>query len=259
MTVRNEISPSEIHTARTNFPAGLIQPQQGFRFGLDSLLLACFASCRPGDRILDLGTGCGVVGLGLCLMYRNTSVRVLGLDVQTDMVRAAKENASNLGLEKMYRVRQGDVREHRSHPDISAESFDQVVCNPPYRHLHQGRQPQDPGKRRACFQESAELEDFMQTASYALTNKGRMVLVQLAENTPIILSSLQTRRLQPKEMRLVHPTRHAPAHLVLIRALKNARPGMRVLPPLMVDNVLEMGSFCPLLQKGACVASGSDG
>ncbi|MFO7801206.1 MAG: methyltransferase [Desulfovermiculus sp.] len=257
--MRKETSPSEIETARANFPAGLIQPQKGFRFGLDSLVLACFVSCRAGDRILDLGTGCGVVGLGLGLMHLNTSVQILGLEVQTEMVRAAQENAYNLGLDTMYRVRQGDVREHRTHPDIGAESFDQVVCNPPYRHLHQGRQPQDPGKRRACFQESAGLGDFVQTASYALTNKGRMVLVQLAENTSILLSSLQARRLEPKEMRLVHPSRHAPAHLVLVRALKNARPGLRVLPPLIVDNILEMGSFCPLLDKGAGGGSGSDG
>lgn len=258
-TVRNEMPSRDIYTARADFPTGLIQPREGFRFGLDSLVLACFASCRSGDRVLDLGTGCGVVGLGLCLMHLNTSVHVLGLDVQADMVRAAKENALNLGLEKMYRVRKGDVRQHRSHPEIGAESFDQVVCNPPYRPLHQGRKPQDPGKRRACFQESAGLGDFMQTASYALANKGRMVLVQLAENTSILLSSLQARRLEPKDMRLVHPSRHAPAHLVLVRALKNARPGLRVLPPLIVDNVLEMGSFCPLLEKGACGGSGSEG
>lgn len=237
----------DVHTARAAFPAGLIQPESGFRFGLDSLLLACFASCKPGDRVLDLGTGCGAVGLGLGLENMEKDLTVLGLDMQAEMVAAANRNAQRLGLMHMYSARQGDVREYRSHPDITSESFDVVLCNPPYRQENQGRQPRDRGRRRACFEEAADAEDFMRAAFYALKNKGRLNLVYLAERLAVLVRVLAECKLEPKHLRLVHRAQNYPANRVLLTAIKGSRPGLQVHPPLFLDNPEELAAFCPLL------------
>lgn len=240
----------DVHTARAAFPAGLIQPEAGYRFGLDSLLLACFASCKPGDRVLDLGTGCGTVGLGLGLENIDKDLTVLGLDIQADMVAAANHNAQRLGLVHMYSARQGDVREYRCIPDIRSESFDVVVCNPPYWRGNQGRQPKDWGRRRACFEESADAENFMQAAFYALKNKGRVNLVYLAERMAALLCVLAECRLEPKHLRLVHRAQKLPANRVLLTAIKGSRPGLLVHPPLYLDRSEELAAFCPLLRAG---------
>lgn len=240
----------DVHTARAAFPTGLIQPEAGYRFGLDSLLLACFASCKPGDRVLDLGTGCGAVGLGLGLENMEKDLTVLGLDVQADMVTAANHNAHRLGLGHMYSARLGDVREYRCNPDIKSESFDVVVCNPPYRRGNQGRQPKDWGRRRACFEESADVENFMQAAFYALKNKGRVNLVYLTERMAALLYVLAECKLEPKHLRLVHRSQNFPANLALLTAIKGSRPGLQVHPPLFLDRPEKLAAFCPLLRAG---------
>lgn len=240
---------NDVHTARAAFPTGLLQPGQGFRFGLDSLLLACFASCKPWNQVLDLGTGCGVVGLGLCLVHMEKNPGVLGLDIQAEMVDAARRNAHRLGLDHMYSARQGDVREYRSNPDIQPESFDLVVCNPPYRQGSQGRQPEDWGKRQACFEESAELRDFMRVAMYSLKNRGRVSLVYLAERMTFLFHVLAEAKLEPKHVRLVHCSPSDPANLVLMTAMKGSRPGLQVHAPLFLDRPKELASLCPLLHS----------
>jgi len=242
----------DVHTARAAFPNGLIQPERGFRFGLDSLLLACFASCRPGDRVLDLGTGCGAVGLGLCLKNMDKDLTVLGLDIQADMVSAATRNAQRLGLEGMYSAQQGDVCAHRINPDIQPESFDLVICNPPYRRGNQGRKPKDLGRRRACFEESTEIADFMRAAFYALKNRGRVNLVYLIERMATLFHVLAECKLEPKHLRLVHRAQNCPANLVLLTATKGSRPGLQVHPPLFLDCPQELSVFCPLLPAATC-------
>jgi tRNA1Val (adenine37-N6)-methyltransferase len=238
-----------IQAARSAFPAGLEQPKSGFRFGIDSLLLACFAPCRSGDRVLDLGTGCGVVGLGLCLAHEEKKPQVLGVEVQEELLCAAGRNAKRLGLEDRYSACTGNVCQYREIADVQAGGFDLIVCNPPYRPKHQGRHPQDPGRRQACFEHYAGVQDFLQAASYALANKGRLSLVYLAERLPFLLHQFQAYRLQAKEMRLVHSTAAAQAKLVLITARKNVRPGLAVHAPLFLDQDKDMAIFCPLWGK----------
>ena len=238
-----------IHTARAAFPTGLNQPENGFRFGLDSLLLACFAPCKPEDRVFDVGTGCGVVGLGLCLMNMDKHPQVLGVDSEPDMVQAAENNARKLGLEHMFQVQRLDVRDIRSCSDIRPESFDLAVCNPPYREMFQGRQPREGGRVRACFEYTTQLSDFLRTMAFGVKNKGRVGLVYWAERLSVMLSTLGKCQLEPKQVRLVHPSPAARANLVLIKAVKNGRPGLQVDPPLFLDRPDELTSFCPLLPK----------
>ncbi|MDZ7762628.1 MAG: methyltransferase domain-containing protein [Desulfovermiculus sp.] len=238
-----------VSTARADFPTGLIQPENGFRFGLDSLLLASSVPVKPDAKVLDVGTGCGVVGLGLCLVNMDKHPRVLGVDCEPDMLQAAEKNACKLGLEHMFQVRGLDVRNIRSCPDIQAGSFDLVVCNPPYRQVIQGRQPRDEGRRRACFEYTTELSDFLRAAAYGVKNRGRVGLVYWADRLSVVLSTLGQCQLEPKQVRMVHPSPTTPANLVLIKAVKKARPGLQVDPPLFLDHPDQVTSFCPLLPR----------
>jgi tRNA1Val (adenine37-N6)-methyltransferase len=133
--------------ARRNFPRGLSQPESGFRFSMDALLLAAFAGREQvRGRVLDLGTGCGVVGLGLALDHPDFFG--VGLDLSPEMLRHARVNVHRLGFDGRFAMLRADVRGPFG---LEPESMDLVLCNPPYR---------DPGRGRTCPDEARTMARF---------------------------------------------------------------------------------------------------
>jgi len=219
-----------VEQAREAFPRGLSQPGTGFRFSMDALLLAAFAGReRVRGRVLDLGTGCGVVGLGLALDHPDFFG--LGLDVNPDMLAHARENARRLGVGERFSFVRADVREPGG---LAPESADLVLCNPPYRAPSRGRVCPDDGKTLARFEAGAELGDFVRAAAFAVRNRKSCVFVHLAERVDELLALMLDVRLKPKELLFVHPRPGGPARLALVRALKNGGSGLDVLPPLVL-------------------------
>jgi tRNA1Val (adenine37-N6)-methyltransferase len=245
--------------ARQAFPRGLVQPESGFRFGTDALLLACFGAPLAGTRVLDLGTGCGPAGLGLLLARRDRDTRVIGLDKEPAMVEAATENARRLGLANQFSVRLLDVRTIREATQLPPEAFDLVLANPPYRHPDSGRRPEDQGRDAARFETDGGLAAFAAAASYALRNKGQLACVYLAERLGHALSVFSANNLEIKRILPVAPRPDAPAKQVLLLARKNGRPGLRLDTPLALyegtgpDTRLRDAAlrFCPFLACNA--------
>ena len=249
-------SPAE-GAARAAFPRGLSQPESGFRFSLDALLLAAFAGRgQVRGRVLDLGTGCGVVGLAMALDHPDFFG--LGLDVNPDMAVHAARNARTLGLEDRFAFVEGDVR---SPGCLKPESVDLVVCNPPYREPGTGRTCPDEGRTTARFEGGAGLEDFVRAASFAVRNRKPCVFIHLAERLDDLLALMRASGLRPKEALFIHPRSESPARLVLVRALKNGGPGLDVSAPLFLHEAKgsdtrltgQALSFCPRL---ACNVGG---
>lgn len=247
---------SGIQDNREYFPRGLVQPESGFRFSTDSLLLAKFAlpGVKKNSRGLELGSGCGVVGLGLLL--DSDEVSVTGLELDPDMAAASGQNAALLGLEHIFSARQGDVAGIRN--IFQPESFDFVLCNPPYRLPGTGRTCPDQAKTRARFEtgEGAGLEEFVRAASFALKNRGKAFFVHLAEASPRLLNLLSAHRLEPKRIMFVHGRADKRACNSLVMAQKNAKPGTIVDPPLIMyeqGQALTMRAleFCPWLKCNA--------
>lgn len=245
--------------ARTLFPRGLIQPQDGFRFGSDALLLASFAATVPGRRVLDLGTGCGPAGLGLLLARDDAETSVLGLDIAPDMAQAAQANAARLGLAERFAARCQDVRAIRADADTAAESFDLVLANPPYRDPASGRRADQPARDAARFETDGGLPAFADAAAYALVNGGRLALVHLAERLGHIFACLAARNLEIKRILPVAARADVPARQALILARKNGNPGLRLDAPLVLYEGLGEASrltaaarrFCPFLACNA--------
>lgn len=220
----------EVSLARAVFPRGLSQPDTGFRFSVDALLLAAFAGNRAvRGRVLDLGAGCGVVGLAVALNHPD--FMLLSLDRNPDMLRHVHRNASRLGLGGRCLQLRADVTEPGG---LRPEVADVVVCNPPYRDPGSGRINPDEGRAGARFEQRGGLEDFVRAAAWSVRNRGTCVFVQLAERLDDLLGLLLTHRLRPKELLCIHPRPDQPARLVLVRAIKNGGSGLGVLPPLFL-------------------------
>ena len=208
----------------------LAQPARGYRYSLDPFLLAGFCRPRPGERILDLGAGVGVIGL--LLARRHPTVRVVGIELQPELARHAAENARASGLAARVHVVRADLRE--APRLLPPEHFHRVVANPPFRKSGSGAAPPDQGRAGARQETTFGIVDLARVSSAMLRFGGALDVVHLAERLPELFAALAATGLEPKVLRLVAPFPGVAPRLCLVTAVKGGRPGLRVLPELAV-------------------------
>jgi tRNA1Val (adenine37-N6)-methyltransferase len=212
----------------------LRQHRLGYRFSIDAVLLAHFVQCSRGMSVLDLGTGCGVILLIQLYRYGSSLDRTVGIEVQPELAQRARENLLVNGFEERGSIIEGDFRQCSSL--TPPESFDLVVCNPPFFTLGSGRASSSVQARLARHQVLAGLEDVLAAAAYAVHNRGVVAIIYPAEKIgeAIILGKKQ--RLQIKRLRFVYsyPEKNEKARLVLIEYCKNGGEGSEVASPLYV-------------------------
>lgn len=208
----------------------LYQSRGGYRFSLDAILLAYFATLRDGDKVADLGTGNGVIPL--MLAYLHPSLSITGVEIQEAMVERAKRNVN---LNRLA------TRVSAVHADISSiaqkfgpESFTAVVCNPPYRRATSGRISPNAEKKVARHEIRGALEDFLKAGAYLLPIKGRMAVVYPAARAIDLLMAMRKAGVEPKRLRAVHSYAAAEASLVLVEGVKGGKSEVKVHSPLVV-------------------------
>lgn len=208
----------------------LLQAERGDRFSLDSLLLA--ASVRPtsADRVVDLGSGNGVISFALA--HRSPPKQLLGLELQTQLIDRARRSAALNEFACPVTFEQGDVR--RREGPVRPHSADLVVMNPPYFPANDGRLNPDDEKAAARHELNGTLGDFIAAAAYLLDHKGRLALVYPARRVEPLFAALAATRLRLAWLRFVHPRPETPATHVLAAARKGGGAPVEVLTPLTV-------------------------
>jgi tRNA1Val (adenine37-N6)-methyltransferase len=211
----------------------VVQPRAGYRFSIDSILLGRFARARSRDRVLDLGAGCGVVGLMIAALSR--PCEVVALEIQPELARLAERNATLNGpvIARIMRSIQGDLRARRT-VGLMPASFDLIVANPPYRAWGRGRESPHQGRRVARGGSGATLPEFVAAAQRYAAHRGRVAIVFEAARSAELIACLVAHALEPKRIRFVHPTRAAPAASVLIEARKGGGIEATIEPPLIL-------------------------
>jgi tRNA1Val (adenine37-N6)-methyltransferase len=208
----------------------LYQKRGGYRFSLDSILLADFATIRTGNKVIDLGTGNGVIPL--ILAYRYPSISVTGVEIQRQMADRAARNVRLNGYEDRIAIACMDISSAAEH--FKPESFDSVVCNPPYRRASSGRLSPSSEKQIARHELKARIDDFVNAAAFSLKNKGFFACLQVEDRTVDLLTAMRSAGIEPKRLRVVHPFADAEASMILVEAVKGGRGGLEILPPLVV-------------------------
>jgi len=222
----------------------ILQPEEGYRFSVDPLLLACFSPPADGDRVIDLGTGCGIIPLVMARL--NETATFVGVERQPLLARLAGENVRLNRLDDRVGIVEGDILGLRGVFPVS--SFDLVVANPPYRKPGSGRQSPVQGRDEGRHESTATLADFLAIAKYLVTPGGRIGFCHLAERLPEFLATAHGLKLTVTRVRSVHGTVDAPARIILYELVKGRGGQTVVMPPLVIrDERGRYGGECAWL------------
>lgn len=214
-----------------------------FKFTVDPILLAAFARIYPQDRVLDLGTGAGVIPLWLA-GYRGVK-EVTGLEIQEEVAALAVKNVRLNDLQEQVRIIQGDLRTPSE--ELRGRLFDWVISNPPYLKASAGTAMANPLLAQAKFELTCDLEDIIRAAAVLTPNNGRMALVHLPERLPELMILMKKYNFEPKRLCLVHPKPESAPHRVLIEGRKSGRPGLFILKPFYIHQ--PNGEFTPEMEE----------
>ena len=210
----------------------LIQKKNGFHFGMDSVLLADFAKVGPKDRVADFGTGSGI--LPLLLIGRGKGASFDCFEIQEAYAEMAERTMQLNKLEKKVRIIHGDAV--KAYEIIGPCSMDAVICNPPYG--IPGAALSSPYIDRSIARNQGQntLKGFMISAFRILKGRGSFITVYPASRMLLMMQLLHETHLEPKRFQLVYPDESKPANLVLIEAVKDAKPMLHPMEPLIVFN-----------------------
>lgn len=234
MSPMDHTTPEVTHDSLFNGELTCLQHKDGYRFSIDSVLLAHFIHPGKGDTILDLGTGCGIISLILAYRWEGVLKSITGVENQAPLANLAKRNIDMNGYEELCRVVKGDVK--TLFQSVEREFFSRVVCNPPFYEQGTGRINKNKEAHLARHQISATLADFISTAASAIKNKGTAYFIYPADRLSYLISTAMEYRLEPKKIRFVYSYPHPEkkAELVLIKFLKNGGTGVEVMAPFYV-------------------------
>jgi tRNA1Val (adenine37-N6)-methyltransferase len=208
------------------------QPRNGYRFSIDAILLAAAHHPKSGQKIVDLGTGCGIIPL--ILARRHPDLRIFGVEMQPDLADLARSNVERNRMADRIRILQTDMR--KLSPGQIDGPADLVMSNPPYRKAESGRI--NPNAQRAIARHEIHLtlEQLLQTVRRILRTGGRFLTIYPAERTVDLLDLMRDNDLEPKRMTAIHSRRSESAKLILVHGIMRGNSGLIVDPPLIIYN-----------------------
>ncbi len=200
----------------------LRQSQKGYRFSVDAPLLTRFACLgKPAAHCVDLGAGCGVVGLGI--LAAGGARRLTSVEVQEGLASFCMFNARNNNLDGAFNLVASDMRS--ADERLVAGSFDLVVSNPPFWPVQSSRLPDEEERRIACHEVMIDLDGLVEIAAKLLQpRRGRLCVVFPARRLDDLLIALSRIGLGAVKLQAVHPIPGEPAQVVLVEA-RHGRPG----------------------------------
>ena len=205
----------------------LFQYEEGYRYNSDSLVLYDFISkLAPKGRVLDVGSGSGIVGL---LLKRDfPKVDLTQIDVQPLHVELTCKSAKHNNLDS--EVLHADIMEYKFE-----KKFDFIVTNPPF--YHEGSQKsENEALKVSRYADVLPFEELCQSVSRNLKPRGSFVFCYDAKQLDVLLNILIQNKFKVNHIRFVHTKESKDASLVLIHAKKSSKSLCKILPPVYMDS-----------------------
>lgn len=228
----------------------IFQPTNGYRASSDAVILSSLVKeVKPGDKILDVGSGTGAISLCLAARFKHCQIQITGIELQAELAELSNLSAAANGFESFLHYDAGDIRQKNS--SLSSHSFQHIISNPPYTD-HDLPSP-NPGKALAHNHHDFCLTAWLQFCIKRLAPKGQLYLINRAEAITEILTALQGKlgniRICP-----LYSKANQPAKRIMIIAQKDSRAPATILPGLIVHT--PEGQYTPraynILREGHC-------
>lgn len=206
---------------------------EDFRFGTDALLLTHFAAPRKaGETVCDLGTGCGIIPF-LLIQRTPAPGRMIGVDIQKEAIDLARRSAEQNGCENLT-----FLNLDWKHPAAIAptSTVDRVICNPPYFPETAGKVSDSAPRRIARTETGETLNEIAHAAAFLLKTGGKLCLCHRPERLCDLVCTLRAHRLEPKRLVAVQQRAGKDPWLILVEAVKGAKPGITLSAPFILED-----------------------
>lgn len=208
----------------------IIQDPARFCFGMDAVLLSGFAKAKKGEKVLDLGTGTGIIPILMAAKTEGESFTAL--EIQDESADMARRSVSYNHLDDKVKIVTGDIKD--ASKIFGASSFHVITTNPPYMIGTHGENSPSEAKAIARHEVLCTLDDILRESARLLMPGGRFYMVHRPFRLAEIMSKMVEYKIEPKRMRLVHPYIDKEPNMVLIEGLRGGKSRITVEAPLIV-------------------------
>jgi len=209
----------------------IIQKVDGYRFSIDSILLANFIILKKQETLLDIGTGCGIIPI--YLTKRGYSNPMVGVEIQEELAGVAMKNRELNNCENVEFIL-GDIRSFAN--TLKSRRIHVIVSNPPYTKQHSGRKSPAYSRLIARYESTLDIASFISISSSILSKKGRLYVIYPTRRFAELIYKANKMRLELKRIRFVHPRNDEDANLFLCEFVKDGGIGTTVEKPLCIYN-----------------------
>ncbi|OGQ85199.1 MAG: hypothetical protein A3J85_01090 [Desulfobacula sp. RIFOXYA12_FULL_46_16] len=206
------------------------QPEKGYRFSLDSMILPAHIQPKGNETVMDLGCGCGIISLILARRYPD--LKITGIEIQKELYDFARKNILVNGFEKNIHVLCEDIRTFQS--GRIDTGVDIIVSNPPYKKLGTGRMNPDPQRAMARHETALSIDALVECSSRLISDQGLFFVIFPFDRLPDLSTALTRHQFYPEFMRPIHIKPGTKAKRVIVRAVKNPGTRCSLSPPLCI-------------------------
>ncbi|MFX3634161.1 MAG: tRNA1(Val) (adenine(37)-N6)-methyltransferase [Candidatus Pristimantibacillus sp.] len=214
----------------TDTGLSIIQSREVFSFSTDAVLLTKFASIPKKGKIIDLCSGNGVIPL---LLTMRTKAHIDAVEIQPRLADMARRSVTLNNLNDQISIIEEDLRIYAKQPDLNG-AYDVVTVNPPYMPYLEGNANENEHYAIARHEIHCTLEDVIDACTRLVRPGGRVAMVHRPSRFIDIIETMRKYRLEPKRVQFIHPNAQGEANMVLIEAIRDGKPELRLLPPIMV-------------------------